>query len=388
MSIKDFCTAHFAVGALVAMSMTSLASASDSYTLAWTNSGFRNQRDFSDGVVVDSNDKIYVTGESGPIYGTGSNLGSSVALVAKYNATGAQEWLTQAYSTLQLDHPSGIAIDAANNVYIAGETYRYAVADAFLVKYNQAGTRLWEQHVGSPSNEFGYDVAVDVLGNVYMCGSTTGNLGVGRSGGGYDGFVVKYDPNGGKQWTMQFDDSIGDFADSIAVDPSGNFFVAVGNGGLDSSIAKFDGNRNLLWRITPNFSSVAGGHTAVYETATDASGDLFIVGQTNARSTTTASALLRVMASLPSMGPAEICSGSGNWIVASSTCLPLWPSIPTATSSLPARHSPTHSAYRATTIHFGPSMTRPEISSSKTNSAPSKMTEPQASLSITPATST
>ena len=115
-----------------------------------------------------------------------------------------------------------------------------------------------------------------------MCGSTTGNLGVGRSGGGYDGFVVKYDPNGGKQWTMQFDDSIGDFADSIAVDPSGNFFVAVGNGGLDSSIAKFDGNRNLLWRITPNFSSVAGGHTAVYETATDASGDLFIVGQTNA----------------------------------------------------------------------------------------------------------
>ena len=98
MSIKDFCTAHFAVGALVAMSMTSLASASDSYTLAWTNSGFRNQRDFSDGVVVDSNDKIYVTGESGPIYGTGSNLGSSVALVAKYNATAGTR---MAHSSLQ-----------------------------------------------------------------------------------------------------------------------------------------------------------------------------------------------------------------------------------------------------------------------------------------------
>lgn len=251
----------------------------DAYKLAWTRSGFFNQRDIASDVVVDSNDKVYIGGETGPIYGPGS-AGGSVGLVARYNSTGTQEWLTQTYSTPQADQPRALAIDSSNNVFIAGDTYRYAGAEAFLAKFNQNGGRLWEAHIGSQDNEFDGDVAVDLLGNAYMSGSTTGDLGVGSNGQGYDGFIAKYGPNGNKLWTMQFPDSLGDRADTISIDSAGNMYVA-GSIGPDTYVAKLDSNRNVLWRLTPNYSGTAARHTEIYESAIDASGNLYLVGASN-----------------------------------------------------------------------------------------------------------
>jgi hypothetical protein len=246
----------------------------------WTTSGFLNQQDDAEAVAVDSHDKIYVGGATGPLPGSGSS-GGSTGLVAKYDSAAARNWLTLAYSSPQLDIPSGMAIDSSNNIFLAGETYRYQGADAFIVKYDQNGSRLWEQHIGSPDNEFGKDVAVDSAGNAYLSGSTTGNLGVGRTGNPYDGFLVKYSPNGTKQWTMQFPDSIGDTAETVSVNSAGSIYVAGAIGLLDSYVAKFDSDRNLAWRITPNYS-VNGGYTQIEESATDGNGNLYVVGATNA----------------------------------------------------------------------------------------------------------
>jgi hypothetical protein len=263
--------------------VVSAAANGQAYTMTWQQSGFFNQRDSTNGIVVDSNDQIYVAGESGPIYGSGVS-GPSIGLLAKYNPAGTQQWLVPAYAAPGTDQPSGIAIDSSNNVYIAGDTYRYpGGTNAFLVKYDSSGNRLWEAHAGLPSsnNVFGSDVAVDVVGNVYLAGSTTGKLVPTATSHPYDGFIIKYAPNGSEIWRSQFADSLGDFADTISVDSSQNIFVAGTRGAVDTYIAKLDPNGNVLWRITPNFSVVNGRHTELTESTVDPTGNLYVVGATN-----------------------------------------------------------------------------------------------------------
>ena len=254
----------------------------EAYTTTWLQSGFLNQQDAADGIVVDSNDQIYVAGHSGPISGNGGV--ASIGLLAKYNPDGTQEWLVPAYAALGTDQPSGIAIDSSNNVYVAGNTYRYTGGtNAFLVKYDSSGNRLWEAHAGVSNsfNVFGSDVAVDSVGNAYLSGSTTGLLVPGSTSHPYDGFIIKYAPNGSEIWRKQFPDSLGDYADTISVDSSRNMFVAGRSGAVDTYIAKLDPNGNVLWRITPNLSTIGGRHTELYESTIDPAGNLYVVGATN-----------------------------------------------------------------------------------------------------------
>jgi hypothetical protein len=211
----------------------------EAYTMTWLETGFLNPQDVADGIVVDSNDQIYVAGRSWPIIG-GSGV-ASIGLLAKYNPDGTREWLVPAYADLGTDQPSGIAIDSSSNVYMAGNTYRYAggSANAFLVKFDSGGNRLWERHAGlpDPANTIGSDVAVDVVGNVYLAGFTNGKLVATSTSHSSDGFIIKYAADGSEKWRTQFGDSLGDFLNTISVDSSQNIFVAGPRGSADTYIA-------------------------------------------------------------------------------------------------------------------------------------------------------
>ncbi len=52
-------------------------------------------------------------------------------------------------------------------------------------------TLEWIRQFGTSSNEEGWDVSADGLGNVYFSGSTEGSL-EGTSAGGRDAFISKY----------------------------------------------------------------------------------------------------------------------------------------------------------------------------------------------------
>ena len=88
---------------------------------------------------------------------------------------------------------------------------------------------------GTPSGDSGFAVAVDASGNVYVAGSTNGDLG-GPNAGLSDGFARKYDPFGTPLWTQQFGTSSGDRISASAADASGNLYV-VGetDGALDGT---------------------------------------------------------------------------------------------------------------------------------------------------------
>ena len=69
-------------------------------------------------------------------------------------------------------------MDSSGNVYIVGRAYlgTYASWRLLVAKYNGSGTIQWQRTLDSTSfAEFGYDVAVDPSGNVYICGTKDTN---------------------------------------------------------------------------------------------------------------------------------------------------------------------------------------------------------------------
>jgi hypothetical protein len=77
-----------------------------------------------------------------------------------------------------------------------------SVSDMFLVKYDSKGTKQWTSQLGTTTEYdyvYGYGVAVDASGNVFITGYTSGGLDGNTNAGGSDMFLVKYNSSGVKQ---------------------------------------------------------------------------------------------------------------------------------------------------------------------------------------------
>src|SRR5690606_37783297 len=76
--------------------------------------------------------------------------------------------------------------------------------DVFVGKYAADGTYQWAKNMGSVNSEYGYGIAVDGSGNVYVTGEFGDNINFNPGGvadtlkpvGGVDMFVTKYDSDG------------------------------------------------------------------------------------------------------------------------------------------------------------------------------------------------
>jgi hypothetical protein len=130
----------------------------------------------------------------------------------------------------------GAAVDSSGNVYVAGSTdgdlnlntpLTAGTTDFFLTMYDPAGNKVRTKQLGvSGQNTDGFGVAVDSSGNVYVAGSTDGALGSAITGT-TDFFLTKYDPSGNIVRTRQLGVSgHTTVAYGVAVDPSGNVYVA------------------------------------------------------------------------------------------------------------------------------------------------------------------
>ncbi len=116
-------------------------------------------------------------------------------------------------------------VDSNGNVYIAGTTNSGNMAsggydntlgstgntDAFLAKFNASGVLQWATYYGGADDDMGYDVAVDEVDNVILCGSTKSSSSIASSGahqtakgGKTDAFVVKFDSGGSRTWATYY----------------------------------------------------------------------------------------------------------------------------------------------------------------------------------------
>jgi len=140
-----------------------------------------------------------------------------------------------------------ITTDAGGNVYIAGLTrsangistagsHQPALAgfqSAYVAKFNSAGVRQWATYYGGTNGSLGYDVAVDASGNVYLAGYTSSANAISTPGshqpvigGSQDAFLVKFDNAGVRQWATYYGGPGNEEGRSVAVDASGDVYLA------------------------------------------------------------------------------------------------------------------------------------------------------------------
>ncbi|MBI5189737.1 MAG: SBBP repeat-containing protein [Nitrospirae bacterium] len=129
---------------------------------------------------------------------------------------------------------AGVATDASGNVYTAGLTWgrlddgyvNAGRSDCFVVKYGPDGVKQWTRQFGTSTDDWASGVAVDGSGDVYVSGFTWGGLHDQTSAGWCDLFVIKYNSAGVRQWTRQRGTSTSEAAMCVSVDASGNVYVA------------------------------------------------------------------------------------------------------------------------------------------------------------------
>jgi len=213
----------------------------------WTQQFGSAGNDDGSGLAVDAAGSVYAAGYTDGDLG-GTNAGWTDVFAVKLDpATGALLWKRQ-FGSSESEDLSGLAVDGSGNLYLVGSTYGDLVAngnadatfmtsDAYVVKYGADGTRVWTKQFGTTVNDWATGVAVDGSGNIYVSGNTFGILGT-ENAGAIDFFLTKFDPTGTKAWTSQLGTSLDDLATGLTVDSSGNAWLTGSTGsGLDGNIS-------------------------------------------------------------------------------------------------------------------------------------------------------
>jgi uncharacterized delta-60 repeat protein len=184
----------------------------------YSGPGTPGNSDSAEAIVLDPSGNVYVTGES---QGVGTDLDYATV---KYNSAGQQQWAARYVGPSDHDEAHGIGVDSTGNVYVTGFSYNSGSNyDYATVKYNSAGQQQWVDRYDGPANstDFANAVAVDNSGDVYVTGTSIGDVGY------YDYATVKYNSSGQRQWVARYDgpghDS--DEATTIVTDGLGNVYV-------------------------------------------------------------------------------------------------------------------------------------------------------------------
>ena len=249
----------------------------------WGKSFGGNRNDYAQTISIDKSGNLFIQGyfESDSItFGnytlSNSDTGQHANIyLVKLDANGNAIW-ARSNSGISNCNSSSAAMDANGNIYVTGtfgnDMYGYPVwgtskvtfanitltdsfrfSKLFLVKYNTNGDVIWAKLPVKMYSQYGtaYSVAVDNIGNIYMCGdfrdssinngpdtlasNTFGNL-----------FFAKYDSMGNPLWLKNIG---GIYLDASCVITSGaddNVCIAAGINGprliFDSTILTIDSN--------------------------------------------------------------------------------------------------------------------------------------------------
>jgi len=257
--------------------------------LEWVIQGTGTGGDYANGIAVDPNGDVLVTGSygsNGGAFTIGGNTlgkaGSAQAMwLAKFNNYGGLIWTVRGTGTIV----TGLAVraDAADNVFVAG-TYDNGAAtfsgialgdlqDVFLAKYDPAGAIQWATRMGGSGLDGigNSSLEIDAIGNAYVAGIFNGTARFGSSSvtsaGDFDAFLAKVGGDGIHQWVRTVSGGDYDQGRGVAVGTDGRVYftgeftgvamaseVAIESaGGTDIFLAAYKPNGDLDW------VQVAGG---------------------------------------------------------------------------------------------------------------------------------
>jgi hypothetical protein len=222
------------------MGGTATAGTASSNAVCGTASPYRQvgtaNADFGSGVAVDGSGNVFLVGDVGADFIEANPTGDA-GFIRKYDLNGNTVWTRQITASGGGAIAFGVATDSSGNSYVTGYTIgvldgtNAGGVDAFVRKYDSAGNVTWTRQFGTSGSEWGYSVAVDSSGNVYVSGATSGAFPSNTSAGNNDSFVRKLNSSGTAQWTRQWGTTAADRATGVRVNGSGSVYVISDIGG-------------------------------------------------------------------------------------------------------------------------------------------------------------
>lgn len=230
---------------------------------------------------------------------------------------GIRVWGTY-YGATGSDSGMDCAVDGSGNVYMVGTTGSASStliattgayqsqsgggSDAFIVKFDQNGVRLWATYYGGVGNEGANSCATDGAGGLFICGSTSSASTVMATGGSHqsvygggtwDTFLARFNGAGVRSWSTYYGGSDFDSGILCRTDAGGNVFLFGGTestngiatlgahqttqaGSFDLYVAKFNAAGARQWAT---YYGSAGSESAD-GMAVSPGGDVFISGGT------------------------------------------------------------------------------------------------------------
>jgi len=206
------------------------------------------------------------------------------------------------------------AVDAAGNVYVAGQfadqvqfgptvltSASPGIDDLFVAKLNANGQYLWAVRAGGGNLDLAYGLAVDAAGNVYLTGyfrdtalfggTSLTSAGVSGSSAPPDVFVAKLNAAGQWLWAVRGGGDRSDRGTDVQVDAAGNVYCCGFFRGdaatfgpftlplpaldpSDAFAAKLDANGQWLWVVRAGGT----GQDVADALAVDGSGNAYVTG--------------------------------------------------------------------------------------------------------------
>lgn len=226
------------------------------------------------------------------------------------------------------DDAQAVAVDAAGNIYVAGETesrdfkadpvggkpLTSAVFKAYVTRFKQGGTEVvWRKLIGGSSNTVLHAMALDAEGNVYVAG-TSGARDLpmvrpvqGKQTGLNIAFLMKFTPAGELAFSTFFGGDRNEEGLAVAVDSQGNIYLAgrasstnlpvknamqpkMAGGGQDAFIAKYTRDYQLAYAT---YFGGADGTDNIYAIAVGPDDSLYVTGDAMSPGRATPDAYIR-----------------------------------------------------------------------------------------------
>lgn len=261
--------------------------------LLWARSFGSTLRDRADGLTIDSDNNVYITGyfeatvdfDPGPGVMNLTSQGLN-AYILKLDTNGDFVWVKNIDGPL---NSQGVSLhtDLVDNIYATGwvrgtqefdavqgfNVTSLGERDIWIAKINTAGDYEWVRSHNGVLDGFGADIIADKTGNVYVSGFFNGSFEFNSVGmdspltslGGRDAFLSKFTSTGDFEWVshigsaaevrgegLGIDDNLnvylgGWFNTDVTIDIGGADALHTSNGGNDIMVMKFDGLGALQW---------------------------------------------------------------------------------------------------------------------------------------------
>ncbi len=264
---------------LFLLSFFTITAFAQNVKLGWANAMPGSSFDVCRAITLDNENNVYATGffsttvdfDPGPGQTNLTSVNAEDIFLTKYDSDGKLVW-AKAIGDFRYQAANAIAVDSAQNIYIAGIFFgttdfdpgpgvtnlvSRGNEDIFVCKYDKSGNFIWAASFGGPTNEFCNSIKLDKEGNIYFNGyfENTADFDPGpgtfnlTSAGATDIFVCKLNNFGTLKWAKRIGGPSTDVAYALELDEFNNVYST----GFFWSTVDFDPGTGVFNLTSPAF---------------------------------------------------------------------------------------------------------------------------------------